>query len=73
MFMKKNKKGQVANFVYMAIAVILGIGLAVPITSEVVTQANLSGINATISGFLTTLMIVGVLMGIVYGTIIRGK
>lgn len=60
-----------ANFVYMAIAVILGIGLAVPITSSVVSNANLSGIDATIAGFLTTLIIVGVLMGIVYGTIVR--
>lgn len=67
----KNKAGQVANFVYMAIAVILGIGLAVPITSSVVATANLSGIDATIAGFLTTLIIVGVLMGIVYGTIVR--
>lgn len=65
------RKGQVANFVYMAVAVILGIGLAVPITSAVVTTANLSGIDATIAGFLSTLIIVGVLMGIVYGTIIK--
>ena len=73
MMMMKAKKGQVANFVYMAIAVILGIGLAVPITKSVVAQANLTGIDATIAGFLSTLIIVGVLMGIVYGTIIRGK
>lgn len=68
---RNNKKGQVANFVYMAIAVILGIGLAVPITTSVVATANLSGIDATIAGFLSTLIIVGVLMGIVYGSIVR--
>jgi len=69
--MMKAKRGQVANFVYMAIAVILGIGLAVPITTSVVGTANLTGIDATIAGFLSTLIIVGVLMGIVYGTIVR--
>jgi len=69
--MIKNKKGQVSNFVFMAVAVILGIGLAVPITKSVVTTANLSGIDSVIAGFLSTLIIVGVLMGIVYGTIIR--
>jgi len=65
------KKGQVSNFVFMAVSVILGIGLAVPITKSVVDTSNLTGIDATIAGFLTTLIIVGVLMGIVYGTIVR--
>lgn len=69
--MMKSKKGQVSNFVFMAVAVILGIGLAVPITKSVVATANLTGIDAVIAGFLSTLIIVGVLMGIVYGTIIR--
>lgn len=69
--MMKSKRGQVSNFVFMAVAVILGIGLAVPITTSVVSTANLSGIDATIAGFLSTLIIVGVLMGIVYGTIVR--
>jgi hypothetical protein len=67
----KSKKGQVSNFVYMAVAVILGIGLAVPITKSVVSTSNLTGIDAVIAGFLSTLIIVGVLMGIVYGTIVR--
>ena len=69
--MKMTKKGQVSNFVFMAVAVILGIGLAVPITTSVVNTACLTGIDATIAGFLSTLIIVGVLMGIVYGTIVR--
>ena len=69
--MMRSKKGQVSNFVFMAVAVILGIGLAVPITTSVVSTANLTGIDATIAGFLSTLIIVGVLMGIVYGTIVR--
>jgi len=52
----------VQNYVGLAIAVILGLGVTYQIITDVVNQANLSGIDATVAGFLGTFVIVGLLM-----------
>lgn len=56
--------GKQAQFsVQLVIAVIVGIimliAVAVPITQDVVTDANLTGTDATIANILVTLIIVG--------------
>ena len=47
------------------VAVIIGIGVAVPVTSSIVTSANLTGTDATLVGFITTLIITVIIVGIV--------
>jgi hypothetical protein len=55
----------VKGLIGVAVAVIIGIGVAVPITSSVVASANLTGTDSLIAGFLTTLIVVAILIGIV--------
>jgi hypothetical protein len=45
-------------------AVIIGIGVAVPVTAAVISSANLSGTDAILAGFVTTLIIVAIVVGI---------
>ena len=56
--------GIAEGFINVMVATILGIGVAVPVASQVVTAANLSGTDATLAGFITTLIIVALLVGI---------
>lgn len=51
-------------FINIMVAVIIGVGVAVPITSSVVESANLSGTDAILAGFITTLIIVAIVVGI---------
>jgi hypothetical protein len=53
-----------SGFINVMVAVILGIGVAVPVASSVITAANLTGTDATLAGFITTLIIVALLVGI---------
>jgi len=47
------------------IAVIIGIGVSVPVSLGVINSANLTGTDATLAGFITTLIITAVIVGIV--------
>ena len=55
----------VNNFVGVAVAVIMGLGVTVSIIQSVTASANLTGINATVADYLPTFIIVGLLMIIV--------
>jgi hypothetical protein len=52
------------GFVMVMVAVIIGVGVAVPVCSAIITQANLTGTDATLAGFITTLIIVSIVVGI---------
>ena len=52
------------GFIQVMVAVIIGIGVAVPVSAAVVTSANLSGTNSILAGFITTLIIVAIVVGI---------
>jgi len=55
----------IANaFIDVMVAVIIGIGVAVPVAAAVITAANLSGTDALLAGFITTLIIVAIVVGI---------
>ena len=54
----------VNNYVGIAVAVILGLGVTYSIITSTVSQANLTGIDATVAGFLGTFVIVGLLLTI---------
>jgi len=51
-------------FINIMVAVIIGIGVSVPIASSVITSANLTGTDAVLAGFITTLIIVAIVVGI---------
>ena len=55
----------VNKFVGVAVAVIMGLGVTVSVIKSVTDSANLTGINATVAGYLPTFIKVGVLMIIV--------
>lgn len=44
----------------IAVAVIVGVGVAIPITNDVIASSNLTGLTATIVGFIPVM--VGVLI-----------
>lgn len=47
-----SKKGQNNPIVLFVIAIILLVGVSIPITQSVITSANLTGLTATIVGFI---------------------
>lgn len=71
MMQKKGQAGIIALVVGLVIGVILLIGVLVPITDDVVTEANFTGTNATIADNLTTFILIGVLV-LVAGVAIYG-
>lgn len=56
----ESKKGfTVGTIVAVVIGLIMLIALAVPVTQDIVADANLSGTTATIAGLLPLLIVVG--------------
>ena len=55
----------VKGLIGVMVAVIIGIGVAVPVSLAVITAANLTGTDALLAGFVTTLIIVSIIVGIV--------
>lgn len=51
----------VSNFVGIAVAVILGLGVSYQIVKSVVEEANLTGIDKLIAGFLGTFIVIALL------------
>lgn len=54
MLMSKSKKGaaNMKGIIVVIVGIILIVGVSIPITVEVITTANLTGLTATIVGFL---------------------
>ena len=52
------------GFINVMVAVILGIGVSVPVAKAVITSANLTGTDSILAGFITTLIIVAIVVGI---------
>ena len=46
----------VALVVGIAVAVIVAVGVAIPITNEVINTSNLTGITATVVGFIPVML-----------------
>lgn len=55
----------------LAIASIITIGVGIPITQEVIDSGNLSGITATVVGFIPVMLAVALLLGAVQ--VMRGE
>ena len=52
-------KGQ--GFMGLIFVIIIAMGVAIPISTTLISAANLTGVNATIAGFIVTLLLVAVL------------
>ena len=50
--MFKSRKGQVTGVIGLIVAIILIVGVSIPITISVIDTSNLSGLTATIVGFI---------------------
>ena len=70
-FNKKAQAGIVVLVVGIIIGIILLVAVAVPITKSTVTSANLTGVDATIGGNLTTFLLIGALV-LIAGVAIYG-
>ena len=55
----------VKGLIGIMVAVIIGIGVTVPVSSGVISSANLTGTDATLTGFIPTLVITVIIVGIV--------
>lgn len=63
MFQIKSKRGfTIGSVVAVVIGLIMVIALAVPVTQDIVTSANLTGVSATIANLLPLLLIVGAII-----------
>jgi hypothetical protein len=63
MYEVKSKKGfTIGSVVAVVIGLIMVIALAVPVTQDIVTSANLTGVSATIANLLPLLLIVGAII-----------
>lgn len=61
--MKLGKRGQMGGSVLVVvIAIILIVGVGIPVSQDVIESANLSGLSATIVAFVPIFMAVGALI-----------
>jgi len=61
--MLMNKKGQSRGVMTLILLVVLIIGVGIPITNDVIATANLTGLTATIVGFVPVFLALVVLFG----------
>jgi hypothetical protein len=57
--MFKNKKAQAGRIVGFVIFLILVLGVGIPVSQQVITEANLTGISATIVSFVPVFLAIG--------------
>lgn len=56
----KGKKGEMnSTVIYLIVGIILIIGVGIPVANDVITDANLTGLTATIVEYLPVFMAVG--------------
>ena len=57
--MIKNNKGQAGGIIGLVIGIILIVGVSIPVTTSVISTSNLTGLTATIVGFIPVMLGVG--------------
>lgn len=60
--MLRDKTAQTGGVIYFVIAIVLILGVAVPVAVTLIANASLTGVSATIAGFITVFLVVGVLV-----------
>lgn len=61
---KKGQAGLVGAFIGIMVAVIVGVGVAIPVIQETITNASLSGTTLTVVNLLPLLLAVVLLVAI---------
>ena len=69
---RKGQTGLVAAFIGILVAVIVGVGVAIPVIQNTITNASLTGMTAVIVGYLP-LMLGLVLFVAIAGLIVVGR
>jgi uncharacterized membrane protein len=67
-----NKKGMVGMIIGLIIAIIALVAVAIPITDSVIESSNLTGITATIVGFLPVFLALAGL-ALTAGVVMKGN
>ncbi len=62
--MKKAQAGLSGAFINIMIAVIIGVGIAIPVVLETIANSSITGITATILGYVPLLMAVVLLVAV---------
>jgi len=57
--MRIHKKGQTGGIIGMVIGIILIVGVSIPVAQDVIDDGNLTGLTATIVGFVPVMLAVG--------------
>ncbi len=71
--MLKHKSGQlISNIIGSVIGVIMFVAVAIPVTTDIVASANLTGTTLTIVNLLPLFYAIGALLAVVGGFIIGG-
>lgn len=68
---KKGQAGLVSAFIGIMVAVIVGIGVAIPVIQDTITNASLSGTTLTVVNLLPLLLAVVLLVAIASLIIVR--
>ena len=63
--MFKSRKGQAGRVVGFILYLILVLGVGIPLSNDVITSANLTGISATVVNFIPVMLAVGGLVAAV--------
>jgi len=66
---KKAQSGLSGAFINIMIAVIIGVGIAIPVVVDTIANASLTGMTATILGYLPLLM--GVVLLVAVAVLVR--
>ena len=62
--MKKAQSGLTGAFISIMIAVIIGVGIAIPVVLDTIANSSITGITATILGYIPLLMGVVLLVAV---------
>jgi len=57
--------GLVNTIMGVMVAIIIGVGVAIPVTNQVISDGNLTGTDATLAGFVSTLIVAAIIYGLI--------
>ncbi len=69
MLKKKAQSGLSGAFISIMIAVIIGVGVAIPVIQEMIDNASITGMTATIIGYVPLLL--GVVLLVAVAVLVR--
>ena len=70
---KKAQTGLVAAFIGLMIAVIVGVGVAIPVIKETITNSSITGTTKTILDYLPLMMAVVLFVSVAALVYVKGR